>query len=97
MISAKQSEILVCFRKKNTKSNNKNLSPTGIEPVKKVTSYGAYLECLPGIDGYLHIADITHKHVDDISDYLKEGQVVKVRAQAHRDKRGNVDCLLKSL
>ena len=58
--------------------------------VKKVTSYGAYLECLPGIDGYLHIADITHKHVDDISDYLKEGQVVKVRAQAHRDKRGNV-------
>ena len=58
--------------------------------VKKITSYGAYLECLPGIDGYLHIADITHKHVDDISDYLKEGQVVKVRAQAHRDKRGNV-------
>ncbi len=58
--------------------------------VKKVTSYGAYLECLPGIDGYLHIADITHRHVDDISDYLKDGQVVKVRAQAHRDKRGNV-------
>lgn len=57
--------------------------------VKKMTNFGAYLECLPGINGYLHIADISNKHIDSLEKHLKYGQVVKVRAIGF-DKRNNV-------
>ena len=62
--------------------------------VKKITPYGAYVECLPGVDGFLHIADISHDHIDDLKNYLKEGQVVTVKATGN-DRRGNMRVSIK--
>jgi len=43
------------------------------------TSYGAFAEIIPGIDGLIHISQIANKHVDKISDVLKTGQEVDVK------------------
>ena len=64
--------------------------------VKKIMNFGAYVECLPGLDGFLHIADISNDHVDKVEDYLKEGQIVSVKATGY-DKRGNVRVSLKEV
>ena len=64
--------------------------------VKKIMNFGAYVECLPGLDGFLHIADISNEHIDRIEDYLKEGQIVSVKATGY-DKRGNVRVSIKEV
>ena len=62
--------------------------------VKKLTPYGAYVECLPGLDAFLHIADISNDHIDDLSEHLTEGQIVTVKATGY-DKRRNVRVSIK--
>jgi hypothetical protein len=42
--------------------------------------------CLPGKDGLLHISQIAHERVDKVSDYLTEGQIVKVKVHGNRRK-----------
>jgi polyribonucleotide nucleotidyltransferase len=62
--------------------------------VKKIITYGAFVECLPGLDGFLHIADISNEHIEKLEDHLKEGQMVTVKATGY-DKRGNVRVSIK--
>ena len=47
--------------------------------VKKIAEFGAFVEILPQATGLLHISQIAHKRVERVSDYLKEGQKVKVK------------------
>ena len=44
------------------------------------------MNILPGIDGMLHISQISDKHVDKVTDVLKMGQEVNVRLDAIDDK-----------
>ena len=64
--------------------------------VKKVIAFGAFVECLPGIDAFLHITDISNQHIDKLEDYYKEGQVVTVKAVGY-DKRGKVRVSVKAI
>jgi len=47
--------------------------------VEKITSFGAFCEILPGKLGLLHISELASGFVKDVSDYLKEGDIVKVK------------------
>ena len=47
--------------------------------VKRLTDFGAFVEVLPGIDGLVHISQISHKRVESPKDALKVGQVVTVK------------------
>ncbi len=47
--------------------------------VKNLTTFGAFVEILPGKDGLLHISEIDWTHVKDVSTLLKEGDKVKVK------------------
>ena len=47
--------------------------------VKRLTDFGAFVEVLPGIDGLVHISQISHKRVENPKDVLKVGQKVTVR------------------
>ena len=47
--------------------------------VKRLTDFGAFVEVFPGVEGLVHISQISHKHVDSPADVLKEGQDVKVK------------------
>ena len=50
---------------------------TGV--VKRLVSYGAFVEVFPGVEGLVHISQIAHKHIGTPHEVLKEGQEVKVK------------------
>ncbi|WP_314368699.1 30S ribosomal protein S1 [uncultured Streptococcus sp.] len=47
--------------------------------VKRLTDFGAFVEVLPGIDGLVHISQISHKRVENPKDVLKVGQEITVK------------------
>ena len=57
---------------------------------------GAIVDVLPGKGGLVHISQIAHERVKDVNDYLKVGQVVKVKA-LEVDDRGRVRLSIKAL
>jgi len=54
--------------------------------VLKILDFGAIVQVLPGRDGLLHVSQIANERVNQVSDYLKEGQVVRVKAIEADDK-----------
>lgn len=47
--------------------------------VKRLVSYGAFVEVLPGVEGLVHISQIAHKHIATPHEVLQEGQEVEVK------------------
>jgi polyribonucleotide nucleotidyltransferase len=64
--------------------------------VLKILDFGAIVQVFPGKDGLLHISQIAHERVNAVSDYLKEGQQVRVKA-TETDDRGRVKLSMKAL
>ena len=65
-------------------------------PVTKILDFGALVNILPGKDGLLHISQIAHERVENVSDYLQEGQIVKVKV-LETDEKGRVKLSMKAL
>ena len=65
-------------------------------PVVKLLDFGALVNILPGKDGLLHISQIAHERVNSVGDYLKEGQVVRVKL-LEMDDRGRMKLSMKAL
>jgi polyribonucleotide nucleotidyltransferase len=65
-------------------------------PVLRLLDFGAIIQLLPGKDGLLHISQIAHERVNAVSDYLKEGQIVKVKV-LEADDKGRVRLSRKAL
>jgi len=47
--------------------------------VQRVTDFGAFVELLPGTDGLLHISEMAHTRVENVTDVMKEGDIVEVK------------------
>ncbi|MBI3705966.1 MAG: polyribonucleotide nucleotidyltransferase, partial [Rhizobiales bacterium] len=65
-------------------------------PVVKLLDFGALINILPGKDGLLHISQIAHERVNSVGDFLKEGQVVRVKL-LEMDDRGRMKLSMKAL
>jgi polyribonucleotide nucleotidyltransferase len=65
-------------------------------PITKLLDFGALVNLLPGKDGLLHISQIAHERVEKVSDYLSEGQVVRVKVMETDDK-GRIKLSMKVL
>lgn len=65
-------------------------------PITKLLDFGALVNIMPGKDGLLHISQIAHEHVNKVTDYLSEGQIVKVKALDVDDK-GRIKLSMKAL
>ncbi|QBM27517.1 polyribonucleotide nucleotidyltransferase [Hydrogenophaga pseudoflava] len=65
-------------------------------PITKILDFGALVNLLPGKDGLLHISQIAHERVEKVTDYLKEGQIVKVKV-LETDEKGRVKLSMKAL
>jgi polyribonucleotide nucleotidyltransferase len=64
-------------------------------PVLRLLDFGAIVQLLPGKDGLLHISQIANERVNAVSDYLKEGQMVKVKV-IEADEKGRVRLSMKA-
>src|SRR5690606_18294966 len=47
--------------------------------VKRLVSYGAFVEVLPGVEGLVHISQIAHKHIATPNEVISEGEEVQVK------------------
>ena len=65
-------------------------------PIVKLLDFGALVNVLPGKDGLLHISQIAHERVEKVTDYLSEGQVVRVKA-LETDDKGRIKLSMKAL
>jgi len=54
--------------------------------VLKILEFGAIVQILPGRDGLLHISQIANERVEKVGDYVKEGQVLRVKVLEADDK-----------
>lgn len=64
--------------------------------VQKLMDFGAFVNILPGKDGLVHISQISHERVENVSDKLSEGDTVKVRV-LEVDKQGRIRLSMKAV
>ena len=65
--------------------------------VKRLTDFGAFVEVLPGIDGLVHISQISHKRVENPKDVLSVGQDVQVKVLSVDADAERVSLSIKAL
>ena len=61
-----------------------------------IKDFGAFVNILPGIDGMLHISQLSNKRVAKVTDVLEEGQTVKVKL-TDIDDRGRLSLTMKDI
>ncbi len=64
--------------------------------VQRIVDFGAFVQILPGKDGLLHISQIAEERVENVSDYLKEGQQIDV-VVLDVDQRGRIKLSMKEV
>ncbi len=64
--------------------------------VAKLMDFGAFVNILPGKDGLVHISQISHERVQNVSDKLSEGDFVKVKV-LEIDRQGRVRLSMKAV
>ncbi|MDK6204270.1 30S ribosomal protein S1 [Lactobacillus jensenii] len=62
--------------------------------VSRLTNFGAFVD-VGGVDGLVHISEISYKHIDKTSDVLKTGQDVKVKVIGIDDDRHRISLSIK--
>ena len=64
--------------------------------VVTIKDFGAFVNVLPGIDGMLHISQLSNERVENVTDVLSEGQIVKVKLTGI-DERGRLSLTMKDV
>ena len=64
--------------------------------VSKIVDFGAFVNIIPGKDGLVHISQIAQERVENVEDYLKEGQQVRV-VVLDVDARGRIKLSMKEV
>jgi polyribonucleotide nucleotidyltransferase len=92
---------ITCSDQKNIEMARKKIEAMlkGIEDINEgdefvgtvvgITSYGAFINIIPGLDGLLHISKVANKRINNVEEYLKMGEKIGVRVSSidRRDKK----------
>ena len=62
--------------------------------ITRIVDFGAFVEIFPGTEGLLHISQIAEERVEKVTDYLSEGEIVRVKCIDY-DQRGRIKLSLK--
>lgn len=65
--------------------------------VRRLVTFGAFVEILPGIEGLVHISQIAHKHINSPHEVLKEGQEVEVKVLEVNENEKRIALSIKAL
>ncbi len=66
-------------------------------PVVSLTKFGAFVRILPGVDGLVHISEISHSRIDKVSDALEVGQEVEVKLTDVDFEKQRISLSIKAL
>ena len=64
--------------------------------VVSIKDFGAFVNIMPGIDGMVHISQLSDKRVENVTDVLSDGQIVKVKLTGI-DERGRLSLSIKDV
>jgi polyribonucleotide nucleotidyltransferase len=64
--------------------------------VARIVDFGAFVTILPGKDGLVHISQIADERVENVTDYLSEGQEVQVKV-LDVDQRGRIKLSMREI
>ena len=64
--------------------------------VERIVDFGAFVNILPGKDGLVHISQIADERIENVTDVLSEGQMVKVKV-LDVDNRGRIKLTMKDI
>ena len=64
--------------------------------VARIVDFGAFVTILPGKDGLVHISQISQERVEDVNQYLSEGEEVLVKC-TDLDARGRIKLSIKEI
>jgi len=62
--------------------------------VTRVVDFGAFVAIMPGTEGLLHISQIAEERVEKVTDYVNEGEIIKVKV-LDVDQRGRIKLSMK--
>ena len=65
--------------------------------VKRLTSFGAFVELFPGVEGLVHISQVAHKHIATPHEVLSEGDEVKVKVLEVNPENQRIALSIKAL
>ena len=65
--------------------------------VKRLVSYGAFVEVFPGVEGLVHISQISHKHIGTPHEVLSEGDTIKVKVLDVNEDEHRLSLSIKEL
>ena len=65
--------------------------------VKRVVDFGAFVEVFPGVEGLVHVSQISHKHIANPSDVLTAGDKVQVKVLDVNPERQRLSWSIKAL
>ncbi|QOD85599.1 30S ribosomal protein S1 [Weissella viridescens] len=65
--------------------------------VKRVVDFGAFVEVFPGVEGLVHVSQISHKHVNNPTDVLKAGDKVQVKVLDVNPEKQRLSLSIKAL
>lgn len=65
--------------------------------IKRLTSFGAFVELFPGVEGLVHISQISHKHIATPHEVLQEGETVKVKVIDLKPEEKRIGLSIKAL
>ena len=68
---------------------------TGV--VRRVSEFGAFVELTAGVEGLVHISELSHEHVRAVSDAVKENQVVQAKVLEVDEERRRISLSIKQL
>lgn len=65
--------------------------------VKRLTSFGAFVEVFPGVEGLVHISQISHQHIATPHEVLQEGQEIEVKVLDVKPEEHRLSLSIKAL
>lgn len=65
--------------------------------VKRLTSFGAFVEVFPGVEGLVHISQISHQHIATPHEVLEEGQEIEVKVLDVKPEENRLSLSIKAL
>ncbi|WP_373790803.1 S1 RNA-binding domain-containing protein, partial [Jeotgalibaca porci] len=65
--------------------------------VKRLTSFGAFVELFPGVEGLVHISQISHQHIATPHEMLQEGQQIEVKVLDVKPEEHRLSLSIKAL
>ncbi|MFT4413114.1 30S ribosomal protein S1 [Fredinandcohnia humi] len=65
--------------------------------VRRLVSFGAFVEILPGVEGLVHISQISNRHIGTPHEVLKEGQEVQVKVLEINENEKRISLSIKDL